>query len=105
MSDGTDGRRAVKMVGPVIRGVDGELADAVAAAVERDNPGSAVLIDDQGGYVRINVERRCVLTRATLEEELGRPFPLSHLEPALASFAGRVSTSDDQVVWYLERED
>lgn len=94
-----------KLVGPVIRGMDGELADAVIAAVERDNPGSEVVVDDQGGYVRINTHKRCVLTRATLEDELGRSFPLNRLEPALASFAGRVSTSDDEFVWYLERED
>ena len=97
--------QSAKLVGPVMRGMDGELADAVIAAVERDNPGQEVLVDDQGGYIRIATERRCVLTRSTLEDELGRPFPLSSLEPALASFAGRVSTSDEQVVWYLERED
>ncbi|MGD9527344.1 MAG: MmoB/DmpM family protein [Pseudonocardia sp.] len=94
-----------KLVGPIIRGFDGELADAVAAAVERDNPGADVLVDDQGGYVRIHVRHRCVLNRATLEEELGRPFPLSELEPALASFAGRVKQTPDQTVWYLERQD
>ena len=94
-----------KLVGPVIRGMDGELAEAVIAAVERDNPQSEVVVDDQGGYVRINTHKRCVLTRATLEDELGRSFPLNRLEPALASFAGRVSTSDDEFVWYLERED
>ena len=94
-----------KLVGPVIRGMDGELAEAVIAAVERDNPESEVVVDDQGGYVRINTHKRCVLTRVTLEDELGRSFPLNRLEPALASFAGRVSTSDDEFVWYLERED
>ena len=94
-----------KLVGPIIRGMDGELAEAVIAAVERDNPGSEVVVDDQGGYVRISTHKRCVLTRTTLEDELGRTFPLSRLEPALASFAGRVSTSDDEYVWYLERED
>ncbi len=94
-----------KLVGPVIRGMDGELAEAVIAAVERDNPDREVVVDDQGGYVRINTEQRCVLTRSTLEDELGRSYPLSRLEQALASFAGRVSTSDDEFVWYLERED
>jgi len=93
------------LVGPIIRGFDGELADAVAAAIERDNPGSPVIVDDQGGYVRVHVPNRCVLTRASLEEELGRSFPLSELEQALASFAGRVLTSDDTVEWYLERKD
>ncbi len=94
-----------RLVGPIIRGFDGELAEAVAAAVERDNPGSPVTVDDQGGYVRIHTPERCLLTRATLEDELGRSFPLSELEQALASFAGRVLTTDDAVEWYLERKD
>lgn len=97
--------RAHKLVGPIIRGVNGELVDAVIAAVERDNPDSEVLVDDQGGYVRITVPDRCVLTQASLEDELGYSFALSELEPALASFAGRVTQSDSEMVWYLERQD
>lgn len=62
--------RSAKLVGPVLRGMDGELAEAVIAAVERDNPDREVLVDDQGGYIRIATERRCVLTRSTLEDEL-----------------------------------
>lgn len=94
-----------KLVGPVIRGVDGELADAVATAIEQDNPDAEVLVDDQGGYVRISVPRRCVLTRRSLEEQLDREFPLTELEPALAAFAGRLKQTDDEMVWYLERQD
>lgn len=94
-----------KLVGPVIRGADGEIAEAVAAAIELDNPDAEVLVDDQGGYIRISVPHRCVLTRRSLEEELGREFPLSDLEPALSAFAGRVKQTEDQMVWYLERQD
>jgi toluene monooxygenase system protein D len=94
-----------KLVGPIIRGVDGELADAVAAAIETDNPDSEVTVDDQGGYVRISVPHRCVLTRRSLEAELDRTFPLSDLEAALSGFAGRVRQTDDQMVWFLERQD
>ena len=94
-----------KMVGPVIRGVEGELAEAVAAAIGMDNPDAEVVIDDQGGYVRISVPHRCVLTRRSLEEQLGREFPLSDLEPALSAFAGRVKQTDDEYVWYLEMQD
>ncbi|MEU6028956.1 MmoB/DmpM family protein [Streptomyces tauricus] len=96
---------AEKLVGPVIRGIDGDLAEAVAAAIERDNPDAEVVVDDQGGYVRISVPRRCVLTRVSLEEELGRAFRLSELEPALAAFAGRLKQPEEQLVWYLERQD
>ncbi|WP_396932087.1 MmoB/DmpM family protein [Mycolicibacterium sp.] len=94
-----------KLVGPVLRGVDGELADAVVSAIEIDNEGADVRVDDQGGYIRVSVPQRCVLTRKTLEEELGRDFPLSDLEPALSGFAGRLKQTDDEIIWYLERQD
>ena len=38
----------VKRVGPVLRGVDGELCDAVINAIEDDNPDAEVEVDDQG---------------------------------------------------------
>lgn len=94
-----------KLVGPIVRGVDGDIAEAVAAAIEDDNPDSEVLVEDAGGYVRIAVQQSCRLTRSSMEEELGYSFPLSMLEPALASFAGRMQVSDDEIIWYLERED
>ncbi len=39
-----------KMVGPVIRGADADLADAVIEAIEADNPGAEVQVEDAGGY-------------------------------------------------------
>lgn len=93
----------ILLVGPVIRGFDPDLADAVVAAVERDNPDAEVMVDDQGGYIRVHTQGRCLLTRATLEDELGYTFPIAQLEQNLASFAGRVRTSDDSIEWYLER--
>ncbi|MER3424398.1 MAG: toluene monooxygenase [Nitrospiraceae bacterium] len=92
------------LVGPVLRGVDGDLIDAVIAAAELDNPGTEVVVDDHRGYVRVHTPRRFRLTRATLEAVLGRPFQLGELEPSLAGFAGRLQQSDDEWVWYLELE-
>lgn len=95
----------VKMVGPVVRGMDANLADAVITAIETDNPEVDVHVDDQGGYIRIATPNRCRLTRASLEDALGRTMALHQLEPQLAGFAGRMKLSDDEVVWYLERQD
>jgi len=93
----------VKLVGPVLRGMDSELVDAVIEAIEADNPGAEVTVDDQRGYVRIGVPNRCRLSQASLERALGRTFKLSELEPALSAFAGRVRVGDDEMVWYLEK--
>ena len=94
----------VKRVGPIIRGVDGELCDAVINAIEDDNPGADVEVDDQGGYVKITAPMRCRLTRESLERELGRKFNLPELEINLAGFAGRIVVGDDEIIWHLERE-
>jgi toluene monooxygenase system protein D len=95
----------VKMVGPVVRGLDPMLAEAVITAIEVDNPESDVLVEDEGGYIRITTPQFCRLTRASLEDAMGRKFQLYQLEPQLAGFAGRMKLSDDEVVWFLERED
>jgi len=95
----------VKMVGPVVRGLDAGLAEAMIIAIENDNPDVDVDVDDQGGYIRITTPGRCRLTRASLEEALGRSMQLHQIEPQLAGFAGRMQFGDDEVVWYLERED
>ena len=95
-----------KLVGPVIRGVDRDLAEAVIEAIGRDNAGAEVVVEDRGGYIRIGVPRRCRLSRKSLEEALGESFPLPTLEPALSAFAGRMQyVGDQEIVWYLERED
>ena len=95
----------VKMVGPVVRGLDSNLADAVIDAIEADNPDADVVVDDEGGYIRISTPNLCRLTRASLEDALGRTFKLHQLEPQLAGFAGHMRLTDDEVVWYLERQD
>ena len=94
-----------KMVGPVIRGADADLADAVIEAIEADNPGADVQVEDAGGYIRISVPQRCRLSRASLENALGYSFELSRLELSLSAFAGRMKATDDEVLWYLERQD
>ncbi|MFH8837319.1 MmoB/DmpM family protein [Streptomyces sp. NPDC017868] len=94
-----------RLVGPVLRGMDADLAQAVIAAVETDNPGQEVHVVDRGGYIRVHTVGRCRLTQASLEAELGQAFPLSRLEPALGAFAGRMSITDDEITWYLARQE
>ena len=85
-------------VGPVMR--HGELAQAVAEAAQIDNPGKTIAVDDKIAYVCIETEGELVLTRATIEELLGRPLSMNDLEVELASFAGRIDTGAEQVRFY-----
>jgi toluene monooxygenase system protein D len=88
-------------VGPVIRACD--IARAVVDAVHDDNPDKVIVVDDQMAYVRIYTDGELILRRLTMEEALGRPFQMSELELNLATFAGRIDMSQEQVRFYLEK--
>lgn len=88
-------------VGPILRG--GEVAVAAIEAMEIDNPGKAIHVEDRGAYVRIECEQECVLTRASMEELLGRPFQMREIEINLSSFAGQIDTSPDRIRFYLQK--
>jgi toluene monooxygenase system protein D len=95
-----------KFVGPVIRGMDGEIIEALLVAIGQDNPDDELFYEDRGAYVRIHTPRRCRVTRKSLEAALGRSFRLPELEPSLSAFAGRMRYEGDEALeWYLERED
>lgn len=91
----------MKLVGPIIRGVDDDIINAVIGAAEQDNPDSEIMVEDRSGYVRVQADRAMVLTQSSMAEMLGRPFRLSELEPSLVSFAGRLTTMDDRWEWAL----
>ncbi|GAX91280.1 MmoB/DmpM family protein [Effusibacillus lacus] len=93
----------VKLVGPIVR--DPELAEALITAIEVDNPGVEVMVDNRGGYIRIHTPQRCRITRSSLQEALGRSISLTQIEPDLVSFAGRIRYDEDELLFYLERED
>src|SRR5258708_16899106 len=103
IGEGTDGEGPANLVGPVLR--VGDLADAVARAIEEDNPGKQVTIVDRGDYVRIHTEQRCRLTRETLERLLGHAYDLRLLEIDMPSFSGRLKTRGDEYVWYYQTDD
>lgn len=91
----------VKLVGPVIRGVDDDIIAAVLAAAELDNPDANLVVEDRGGYVRIQADRNFRLTKSSMQSELGRPFNLSEIEPSLVSFAGRLDSQEEIWTWSI----
>jgi len=97
---------APKFVGPVLRGMNQDIIEALLTAIEADNPEAELLYEDHGAYVRIHTPWRCRLTRKSLEAAFGRSFRLAELEPSLSGFAGRMRLLGDEALeWYLERED
>lgn len=95
-----------KLVGPIVRGFDPDIVVALTEAIGVDNPEADITVDDRAGYVRIHAPWFLRVTRASLEEAAGQPIPLASLEPAIAGFAGRMRyVGDDELHWFLERED
>lgn len=88
-------------VGPILRA--GEVAQAAIQAVEDDNPGKKIHVEDRTAYIRIECEDECILTRASMEEALGRPFQMREIEINLGSFSGQIDTSEERVRFYLAK--
>lgn len=97
MTGPREGAKAPRLrVGPVL--VDDEDGRAVAAAIADANEGVEVLHRD--GYLRVSAPAPCVVARADVEEQLGRPFSLrGDLEKAMTSFQGRLQLDDEVARW------
>jgi toluene monooxygenase system ferredoxin subunit len=90
--------RAGDDVGPVLQAVP--LGTAIVEALRALNPDARVV--DRGAYLRVLCLRRCVLTRAAVEERTGAPFRLpGDLELVMSSFKGRLTVSDEEARWEL----
>ncbi len=88
-------------VGPILRA--GDVAKAAVQAIERDNPGKAIHIDDRTAYIRVECDDECLLTRASMELALGRPFEMREIEISLGSFSGNIDTSPECIRFYFNK--
>jgi len=86
-------------VGPVLEASNA--GRAVVSAIRAENQNVEVL--DRGAYLRVLVPRRCVVSRAGIERELGREFRLpGDLESLMPSFKGLLAVTGDRVEWSFE---
>src|SRR5687768_16749615 len=89
-------RATVNEVGPVL--LAGRVADAIVAAIRKQNPG--VRVTSRGSYLRVAVPDRCEVHGRVVEQILGEPFRLRQdLERVMPSFRGRLSLSEDVASW------
>jgi toluene monooxygenase system protein D len=83
-------------VGPVLEA--SETGRAVIAAIRADN--ADVVVIDRDAYLRVLVPGRCRVTRAAIEEALGRAFRLpGDLELVMPSFKGAFTVTTDEAIW------
>lgn len=84
-------------VGPVLRMCDE--VELVIAAIEDDNPDAEITVTDRGSYVRVEAPDRLHVTQESLRRHLGPTFEIRSLQAMLSAFAGRITTTSDEIIW------
>jgi toluene monooxygenase system protein D len=90
-------------VGPVLR--MGDQIEDVVQAIRDDNPGQEIEVIDRGSYVRVQGDVRVRVTQDTLRHYLGADYEIRSFGTMMSSFAGRVVTSSDEIVWEKIKRD
>lgn len=83
-------------VGPVLR--NNRETEAIIEALKRDTDGE-VEVTDRRAYLRVEAEDRCVVTKETLDEILGRgaiQVP-GGIEEQISSFKGYIKPQSDRI--------
>ena len=86
-------------VGPVLR--MSEEVDLVVQSILEDNPGREVEVVDKGAYVRVQAQGSLRITLGTLRRNLGASFQMRQIQSMLSAFAGRITTTSDEITWTL----
>lgn len=66
----------------------------IVEAILADNPDAVV--NEQPAMVKVDVPGRLVIRRATVEEQIGRPFDLQELHVNLITLSGHIDETDDE---------
>lgn len=72
---------------------DNENARYFVEAISEDNPGAE--IEYQPALIRIQAEKRLVITRETMEEKLNREWDVQEMLLDVISIGGNVDEDDD----------
>jgi toluene monooxygenase system protein D len=89
-----------RLAGPVLRGSD--VAAALLEAIREDNANKPISVHDHGAYVRVEAEDGLIVSRASVEAALGRPFNMQEIEIHLASFSGKIEVTEDHARWFFK---
>ena len=89
--------QANRQVGPVI--TRGEIGEAVLDAIYEDNEGRNIEVEEHASYVRIKVDKECVIRFDTVSYMLGRDVKRSDIESNLPSFEGFIRVDSEKMVF------
>ncbi len=68
----------------------------IVDAIIADNPNA--IVNRQPAMVKIDVADQMVIRRASVEEQLGRPFDLQELHINLITLTGHITETDDEFI-------
>ena len=71
-----------------------EESRAIVNAILADNPGA--ILNEQPAMVKIDVPRRMVIRKSTIEREIGRDFDLQEMHVHLITLSGNIDETDDE---------
>jgi len=91
----TEGATQQRFVGPVMKA--GEIGEAVIEAIQEDNQGRKIEIEEHASYYRVKVEGECLISMATVSDVLGREVLVSDIEQNMPSFEGFIRVETDQM--------
>lgn len=89
--------------GPVFRRSD--LTPKLITALREDTENEVDVID-RGGYIRVEAEERCVITKETLDKQVGKGavrMP-GDIEQNLSSFKGYINPTSEKVEFTVEQQ-
>ena len=89
-----------RFVGPVMR--TGDMADAVVEAIEEDNEGREIQVEEHASYLRIKVRGECVVRYDTVGDMLGRDVTRGDIEVCMPSFEGFIRV-DNETMRFLAK--
>ena len=89
--------QANRFVGPVIK--NSEVGDAVLEAIYEDNKGRKIEVEEHESYVRIKVEKECVIRFDTVSDMLGRDVTRSDIEANMPSLEGFIRVDSEQMLF------
>ncbi len=71
-----------------------EESRCIVEAIVADNP--TAVVNEQPAMVKVDVPGSLVIRRATVEEQIGRPFDLQELHINLITLSGHIDETDDE---------
>jgi len=92
MSESGAGER---FVGPVMKA--SEIGEAVIEAIQEDNEGREIKIEEHESYYRVKVAGECLITLATLSDIMGREIVISEIEQNMPAFEGFIRVTSDHM--------